>query len=409
MYRRIIKSILVSAGLLSCICSFTATKVPDIINITYGQKVDIQSVPLVSLYPVEKAAPARQMSTSGSRVTYSARLLGIIPIKDVAVISDNQRYVAVSGRPFGIKMFCDGVMVVGFSDILTATGYKNPAKLAGLKAGDIIVSMNSKTTRTNKDVEKIITSAENNKIKVSYIRGDEQHSTTLTAVKDTAKDSWRSGMWVRDSGAGIGTMTFYELDKGYFAGLGHGIKDVDTHQELRLLSGEIVPVKITGLTKSKNGTAGQLKGSFMTTIASGKILHNGATGVYGKAYITEKDNLMAVATPAEIHTGKATILTTINGTQPREYEIEIEKVNLTTSDANKNMVIRITDSRLLTLTGGIVAGFSGSPIIQDGQLVGAVTHVFVNQVDKGYGIFATNMLDTLDSIIYENEKPANAA
>ena len=118
---------------------------------------------------------------------------------------------------------------------------------------------------------------------------------------------------------------------------------------------------------------------------------------------------MAVATPAEIHTGKATILTTINGTQPREYEIEIEKVNLTTSDANKNMVIRITDNRLLTLTGGIVAGFSGSPIIQDGQLVGAVTHVFVNQVDKGYGIFATNMLDTLDSIVYENEKPANAA
>ncbi len=409
MYRKIAKSILLAVGLISAVCSFTATKVPDIININYGQSVDIQSIPLISLHPVDTPAPARQMSTATGKVTYSARLLGIIPIKEVAVVSDNRRYVAVSGKPFGIKMFCDGVMVVGFSDILTTTGYKNPAKLAGLKAGDIIISMNGKTTRTNEDVEKIISNAEGKGITVTYLRGDEENTATLTAVKDANSDRWRSGMWVRDSGAGIGTMTFYDVDKGYFAGLGHGIKDVDTHQELRLLSGEIVPVKITGLTKSKNGTAGQLKGSFMSTIASGRILHNGTTGVYGKAYVTEKDNLMAVATPAEIHTGKAAILTTINGTQPQQYEIEIEKVNLTTTDANKNMIIRITDSRLLTLTGGIIAGFSGSPIIQDGKLVGAVTHVFVNRVDKGYGIFATNMLDTLDSVVSENEVRNSAA
>lgn len=402
MYRKIIKTILAAVGIISTICSFTAAKVPDIININYGQPVDIQSIPIVSLHPVEKTAPARQMSAITGNVKYSARLLGVIPIKEVAVVSDNRRYVAVSGKPFGIKMFCDGVMIVGFSDILTATGYKNPAKLAGLKAGDIIVSMNGKTTRTNEDVEKIIAKAEGKDITVKYIRNDSENTAILTAVKDAGNNKWRSGMWVRDSGAGIGTMTFYELDKGFFAGLGHGIKDVDTHQELRLLSGEIVPVKITGLTKSKNGTAGQLKGSFMTTIASGKILHNGTTGVYGKAYIPEKENLMAVANPAEIHTGKATILTTINGTQPQEYQVEIEKINLTTGDANKNMVIRITDSRLLTLTGGIIAGFSGSPIIQDGKLAGAVTHVFVNQVDKGYGIFATNMLATLDSVADEN-------
>ena len=228
-------------------------------------------------------------------------------------------------------------------------------------------------------------------------------------MKDKTTEGWRTGMWVRDSGAGIGTMTFYDLTTGYFSGLGHGIKDVDTHQELRLLSGEIVPVKITGIVKSKNGTAGQLKGSFMTTIASGKILHNGTTGVYGKAYTMEKDNLMEVANPGEIRTGKAVMITTISGTQPQEYEIEIEKVNLTSNDRNKNMVIRITDSRLLTLTGGLVAGFSGSPIVQNGKLVGAVTHVFVNQVDRGYGIFATNMLATMDNVAQQNEKSTNAA
>ena len=180
--------------------------------------------------------------------------------------------------------------------------------------------------------------------------------------------------------------------------MGHGIKDVDTHQELRLLSGEIVPVKITDVVKSKNGTAGQLKGSFISAIPSGKILYNGPTGVCGKAYTSEKDNIMAVATPNQIHPGQAFIMTTISGTQPQMYEIEIEKVNLTSGDMNKNMIIRITDSRLLALTGGIVRGFSGSPIIQDNRLVGAVTHVFVNQVNKGYGIFASNMLATIDDI-----------
>lgn len=403
MYRKIVKTALVAIGIISARCSYTAGRLPDIININYGQDVNIQSLPFVSLSPDEKPAPARRMATGDEKTIYSARLFGILPVKEVAVVSGNRRYVAVSGKPFGIKMFCDGVMIVGFSDILTGTGYKNPAKLAGLKAGDIIVSIDGKTTRTNEDVEKLIDKSDGQPINILYLRGDKQASATLTAVKGTSDGKWKSGMWVRDSGAGIGTMTFYDLNKGYFCGLGHGIKDVDTHQELRLLSGEIVPVKITGVVKSKNGSAGQLKGSFMTTIASGKILHNGKTGVYGKTYTADKDRLMEVANPSDIKPGKATVLTTINGTQPQEYEIEIEKVNLTSADRNKNMVIRITDSRLLALTGGIVAGFSGSPIIQNGRLVGAVTHVFVNQVDRGYGIFATNMLATMDSVAQQYE------
>ena len=235
-------------------------------------------------------------------------------------------------------------------------------------------------------------------LKISYTRGTAQRTALLNAVQDVNTGTYRTGMWVRDSGAGIGTMTFFDTETGCFAGLGHGIKDVDTQQELKLLSGEIVPVKITGIVKSRNGAAGQLKGSFTSASASGKVLKNGSTGVYGKAYIADSENMMPVANPASIKTGKAYILTTINGTKPRRYEIEIEKVNLTSDDRNKNMVIRVTDSRLLTLTGGIVAGMSGSPIIQDGQLAGAVTHVFVNNVEKGYAIFARNMLDTLDSI-----------
>ena len=396
--RKIKKTAVAAVAVLSGLCIYTANKIPQVINISYGQQVCIESLPMITMTPVGEKIMGRQMTGATQPLYYRASLLGLLPVKEVAVVESEGRYVNVSGKPFGIKMFCDGVMVVGFSDILTATGYKNPAKIAGLKLGDIITHINGKETQTNEDVEQIIEKSGNNPIKVTYIRDEKEHTAMLIAVKDVNTDSYRTGMWVRDSGAGIGTMTFYEPQLGYFCGLGHGIKDVDTQQELRLLSGEIVPVKITGIVKSRNGTAGQLKGSFMTTIASGKILHNGATGVYGKAYTMENDNLMPVANPTEIQTGKAYILTTITGTQPQKYEIEIEKINLTSSDRNKNMVIRITDSRLLALTGGIVAGFSGSPIVQDGKLVGAVTHVFVNRVDKGYGIFATNMIDTLDRV-----------
>lgn len=406
MYKKMVKSVLLILLLFYGICGYSAGKVPDIINIPYGYEVKLRSQGFISLHPVGKTVPMRDMD-SNTAVQYTARLLGIFPVKEVSVVTGEESYVAVSGRPFGIKMFCDGAMVVGFSDILTASGYKNPARLAGLKAGDIIISMDNLSTKSNEDVEKIISKNKDKSITITYLRDNRQYTATITAVKDANTDSYRTGMWVRDSGAGIGTMTFYDLERGYFSGLGHGIKDVDTHQELRLLSGDIVPVKITGIVKSKNGTAGQLKGNFTTTIASGKILHNGSTGVYGKAYSVEKENVMPVATPSQIHTGKAYILTTLNGTQPQKYEIEIEKVNLTTSDPNKNMVIRITDSQLLALSGGIVRGFSGSPIIQDGRLAGAVTHVFVNQVDRGYGIFASNMLATIDEIA-ENDSNITA-
>lgn len=402
MYKKVIKTIMVTLLAFSGTYTYASSKVPDIINITYGQDVQLRSESFISLQPIKETAPSRPMSTDNSTVKYTAKLLGIFPLKDVAVVSTEERYVAVSGKPFGIKMFCDGVMVVGFSDILTDNGYRNPAKLAGLKAGDIITAIDNLSTKTNEDVEKIISKTNGKSVTITFLREEKQYSTIITPVKDSSTNKYRSGMWVRDSGAGIGTMTFYDTQTGYFAGLGHGIKDADTHQELRLLSGEIVPVKITGIIKSKNGTAGQLKGSFTTTIASGKILHNGTTGVYGKAYTMDNDTIISVATPSQIHTGKAYIITTISGAQPEKYEIEIEKVNLTTSDPNKNMIIRVTDSRLLALTGGIVRGFSGSPIIQDDKLVGAVTHVFVNQVDKGYGIFATNMLDTIDKLTNAN-------
>ena len=370
--------------------------IPDALYFNHGQEISIKSLPMITFKQSKSNTSA--VSRNGSGINYEAMLLGMFPVKSVAVTNTDERYVSVSGEPFGIKMFSDGVMVVGFSDILTPTGYQNPAKLVGLKMGDIIVSMNGQQTKTKEDVEKIIKKYAQNPINVVYLRDEVEYNLTLMAVFDVSTNTYRTGMWVRDSSAGIGTMTFYDVNKSLFAGLGHGIKDVDTQQEIRLLSGEIVPVKITGLVKSKDGSAGELKGTFLTTFANGRVLLNKETGVYGKAFSPSSDNLMPVATPQEITTGKAYIYTTINGTTPKRYEIEIEKISLTAQNQNKNMVIRITDPELLALTGGIVQGMSGSPIVQNGKLVGAVTHVFVNQVNRGYGIFAQNMIATMDSI-----------
>lgn len=397
MFDKFIKAALVMLAFRGWVYMYTADRIPDIMYLQQGREIAIKSIPIVTL-DREDSVLRQKTVNNGRQQLYTARLMGIFPVKEVSVVQTEQRYVNVSGKPFGIKMFCDGVMVVGFSDVLTGSGYQNPAKTAGLKSGDVITNINGLPVHTNEDVAEIINNYGASPLKIDYLRDEEKHTAILLPTTDKATGEKRSGMWVRDSGAGIGTMTFFDSVTGYFAGLGHGIKDVDTQKELRLLSGEIVPVKITGIVKSRNGSAGQLKGSFTTTKASGKLLYNGQAGVYGKAYTTEKDHMMPVASPATIKTGPAWILTTINGSVPRMYKVEIEKVNLTARDSNKNMVIRITDSRLLTLTGGIVAGMSGSPIIQDGQLAGAVTHVFVNSVDRGYGIFAQNMLQTLDSV-----------
>lgn len=395
MFEKIMKAGLVLTAVWGWLYIYACGRVPDVIYFPQGQEISIQSVPIVTLG--KGSAPVAEGNDSGLH-TYTVRLLGLFPVKEVAVIETQQRYVNVSGKPFGIKMFCDGVMVVGFSDILTEDGYHNPAKIAGLKAGDVITHINGQGVQTNEDVEKTIQKSGGGVIKINFLRDDRQYTASLTAVADKNSGQLRTGMWVRDSGAGIGTMTFYDTQTGYFAGLGHGIKDVDTQKELKLLSGEIVPVKITGIVKSRNGSAGQLKGRFVTTIASGRLLYNGGAGVYGQAYTMDRDNIMPVASRRSIKPGPAYILTTINGSQPQMYSVEIEKVNLTADDNNKNMVIKVTDSRLLTLTGGIVAGMSGSPIVQNGQLAGAVTHVFVNNVERGYGIFAENMLSTLDKV-----------
>ena len=321
----------------------------------------------------------------------------IVPVKTVRAQVVERRVVQVCGTPFGIKMFANGAMVVGFSDIYTSTGYQNPAKTAGLRMGDVITSIAGRDTKTNEDVAAALQGLAGAPAEVVYVRDGVEKSVLLTAVKDSTTDSWRTGMWVRDSSAGIGTLTFVDNTTGTFAGLGHSIHDVDTGTTISLLKGEIVPVEITGAVAGSAGSPGELKGRFLTSVPTGTITVNGETGVYGSVKSYMKGIEAEVALAQEVNTGDAEIITTIEGQEPKRYTAVIEKIALSSDNPNRNMVVRVTDPRLLTATGGIVQGMSGSPILQDGRLVGAVTHVLVNDPTRGYGIFAENMVQSADA------------
>lgn len=203
---------------------------------------------------------------------------------------------------------------------------------------------------------------------------------------------------MRDSGAGIGTMSFVDAQHGTFAGLGHSISDTDTGTELTLLSGEIVPVTITGCIRGAAGSPGELRGEFSAK-AVGQVLANDAAGVYGSYTGGTIGQAVPVANVQEVTPGEAELWTTVQGTTAQPYKVRIERVTMTGSDPNRNLLIKVTDERLLEKTGGIVQGMSGSPIVQNGQLAAVLTHVLVNDPAKGYAIFAATMLEKADAVI----------
>ncbi len=392
-----ITATMIIALLIIGVVAFITQNLPDSFTTVADEEFVLQSMPfLTAELPYEELTEAS--ATEDGSYNAELSLLGILPIKTVRLIPQERQTITVLGEPFGIKMFADGVMVVGFSDIPASTGYKNPARLAGLQLGDIIRSIGGNKMQDNDDVNKAITGSQGDPLKVVYSRDGEEYSCYITAVKDSVTGSYRSGMWVRDSSAGIGTLTFADNVNMVFGGLGHPVSDSDTGETIELLSGEIVPVIINGSLKGETGTAGELKAEFINNELLGEVLKNDETGVYGELYSPIIGTEYEVATPAETVTGTATIITTVDAEGPKPYRIEVERVFQSADNFTKNMLIRITDVELLSKTGGIVQGMSGSPIIQNGKIIGAVTHVLVNDPTKGYAIFIENMLESAQSI-----------
>ena len=394
--RRCLTSAVCIAALALGGLTYLYTQLPDSFMVPRGQSLALAQMPwLVPLEP--SGAAAAKATPAGGSYNVTLSVLGKIPVKTVRAVVVDRRSVTVCGTPFGIKMFANGAMVVAFTDIRTASGSANPAKAAGLKLGDVIVSIDGRATVDNDDVSEAIQAAGGRPVQLSVDRDGQTVSLSLQPVQDADTGAWRAGMWVRDSSAGIGTLTFVDNASGVYGGLGHSISDADTGRSIALLSGEVAPVTITGYVAGAAGAPGELKGRFTGEAAMGDILVNGNTGVYGTIRRVLEGQDMVVAQAQEVLKGPVRILTTIDGDEPAWYDAVIEQVSLNEEDPNRNMVIRITDPALLAATGGIVQGMSGSPIVQNDRLVGAVTHVLVNDPTRGFGIFAETMLSTADA------------
>lgn len=394
----------VAFSLLAVLCTLAGARIwaasllPDTFYLMEGETLTIANLPFLSSKQKSGEVPAASAQV-GSSYNVELRLMGVLPVKTVRAEVSDRRKVTVCGTPFGIKMFSDGVMVVGFTDIYTGAGYKNPAKAAGLELGDYVISVNGQKVKSNEDLKAIVTESKGAALTVRYTRKGKTHTAKLIPAEDHLSGGFRTGMWVRDSSAGIGTLTFIDTATGVFGGLGHSVTDVDTGESLTLSSGEIVPVTLSGAVAGTPGVPGELRGSFSGGLPFGSIRQNGETGVYGILYsLSLGGTVMETAVMQEVKTGPAKVITTIDDRGPRAYDIEIERLAFNAEDPNKNMLIKVTDKELLAATGGIVQGMSGSPIIQNDRLVGAVTHVLVKDPTRGFGIFSENMLKTADSV-----------
>ena len=301
------------------------------------------------------------------------------------------------GNIAGIKLYTSGVLVVGMSEIygVDNKAYK-PYENSGIEEGDTIVSVNEDKITSTEDLIEKVNSSKGNEVKIEYIH---QEKTVACSIKpaQTSNNEYKLGLWVRDSAAGVGTVSFYEPSSKTFGALGHGITDIDTEQLIDIASGEFVTTKILNIVKGQVGTPGRIQGTVDNQKNIGTIQKNTKFGIYGTVDNISSLNIdssdeMEVALRDEIKTGKAKIRCSLENGKIEEYEIQIEKIFKENNYDNKSMLIKITDEKLLDKTGGIIQGMSGSPIIQNGKFVGAVTHVLVNNPTEGYAVFGDIML-----------------
>ena len=331
-------------------------------------------------------APEFHLNSSPAQL----KLFGIFPVKEVSLQPAEEIMLVPCGQPFGIRMLMDGVMVIGFGEVTAKAGGCCPAVSAGIQEGDMITEVNHETLHSSQDFRDLVADSQGMPLHLTVRREDTLQEITLKPEYSLTAQCWQTGIWVRDSTAGIGTMTYYDPSDGAFGGLGHPICDPDTGEMIPLASGTADSVTISGAIRGQAGIPGQLQGYFSSESPIGTLDCNQESGIFGHLDEPLTDSpAVPMAFKQEITLGEAQILTTVEGTEPKPYTIEITSIDYT--DDTQNFIIEVTDKTLLETTGGIVQGMSGSPILQNGKLIGAVTHVFVSDPSTGYGIFAETM------------------
>ncbi len=373
---------------------------------TLPQAITVSAeIPSIGMYsPVASRSGAVAASANqAADMQQDYALFGVVPVKTVSVTQTDRKYVYAGGDVIGLQMLTDGVIVVDVQSFESVNGEVSPAKDAGLQKGDIIIAVNGVQVSDNQSFSSAISDSSGQEIDMTFIRGTQEKHATVIPQLCKQSGIYRCGAWVRDSTVGIGTMTYYDPSTGIYGALGHCVSDIDTGELLPIAGGQIVDAYVWNIKKGESGTAGELGGSLEEEVI-GSIEKNCQSGVYGILY---EAPLCAgeypVAWETEVKAGPAEIMLSLDGETIESYDIEIERINADYNAEIKNMVIRITDEELLEKTGGIVQGMSGSPIIQDGKLVGAVTHVLVNDPTRGYGIFIENMLEAANTVAEEQQ------
>ena len=378
------------------------SNIPDEITIFEGENLSLKTIFGMTLHSEDEVLEVS--ANSGEKTinkigneTLSISLFDKLFLKSVDVSVLPKTTVIPVGNIAGVKLYTNGVLVVGMSEIEgeDSKTYK-PYENTGIEEGDTIVKINDNVISSTDDLIEKVNMSNGEKIEIEYIHDEETKECSITPIK-TSEEEYKLGLWVRDSAAGVGTVTFYEPSTQSFGALGHGITDIDTGDLLNIASGEFVTAKVLNIKKGEDGNPGKIQGTVEEQETIGEITKNTEFGIYGKIQDLSSLNIdtskeMEVAMRDEIELGKATILCSLDNQTVKEYEIEITKIYKDNHYNNKSMEIKVTDEELIEKTGGIIQGMSGSPIIQNGKFIGAVTHVLVNSSTEGYAIFGDLML-----------------
>ncbi|GAA0482029.1 SpoIVB peptidase [Salinibacillus aidingensis] len=337
-----------------------------------------------------------------------------LPMKKVNVEVLEDLRVVPGGQSIGVRLHTLGVLVVGHHLIQTEQGKVSPGEKSGIKVGDILLEINGKELKKVEQVASILEDEEGNELKVKVKRNEKTFTTTLSPQYDQQDDKYRLGLYIRDSAAGIGTMTFYHPETKRYGALGHVISDMDTRKPIEIHDGKLVKSNVTSIDKGKNGMPGEKNAEFSVEDESiGNITRNSPFGIFGKLHENVQNHVMdqpmPIALSNQVKEGQAQILTVLEGQKVEKFDVEIVSSTPQKHPSTKGMIIKITDDRLLEETGGIVQGMSGSPIIQDGKMVGAITHVFVNDSTSGYGVHIEWMLQEAGVDIYKNDGEQKAS
>ena len=395
----------IALSAMAFLCNYSpwvreAASLPDALTLTSGQKFVVQTgLPMLA---ASDGGAVSVLASQDERVTISAEaggqtsvtfsLLGLIPVHETRVNVVEERTLIPGGQAVGVALKTRGVLVVS-----------DAAKGRALRAGDVILSADGKNVESTKALSEQVGTAQTDTVRLEVLRGGQTITVDAQAEPDPSDGRRKLGVWVRDSTAGVGTLTYIDPANQAYGALGHAIVDADTGRLLAAREGAILHASIVGVTKGQSGKAGELKGNFLKAGEQiGSLMENCEYGIYGvlddmPENLLYPQGLQAGARSA-VHTGAASIIATVDADGPQEYGVEIVRCFAQSEPSQKGMILRVTDERLLEKTGGIVQGMSGSPILQDGRIIGAVTHVYLSDATQGYGMYIEWMLEKSDAM-----------